>query len=164
MPGPVIIGQGRADLGGLIRHARLFQQAGAGHHQQVVVGQVLPRPLLPEGGEHAVDQPGVEGLKRLVAQPQPLQPLLGHVGHQHIKAGDQPPQKLLSGLLAQVHREAFLSPVIIRGIGTVRPIRPSSPAADGIAPPRRLDLQHLGAVVGEQAARIGIAVGQVEDL
>ncbi|KAG1076491.1 hypothetical protein G6F40_017344 [Rhizopus arrhizus] len=96
-------------------------------------------------------------------------PLLQRAGlevlDQHVGIGQQVAQQLLAGRLRQVQRHAFLVAVHADEVGRGVAQEGRAPAPGFIAA-GRLDLQDVGAVVGQDLRAIGTAqhAGQVDHL
>ncbi len=135
-------------------------------HHGVVAGHAAQRPLAAETGNAAVDQTRKARLhNRLVAQP----PLFHRAGlevlHQDVGARQEAQQHLATLLLAQVEGDAALVAVHADEVGGVVVVERRPPVAHLVAL-RRLDLDHVGAVVGEDlgAVRPAQHAGQVDHL
>ena len=125
-------------------------QYPAQRHRDIVVGR--PRtvgPGLAEAGDRAMDQPGVGGLEDVLSQ--------SELGHDR-RAGSSPAarrrareleQDRSSRVGAQVELDAALAAIVG---DEVRAVLPAAEAAERIAL-RRLDLDDLGAEIGQHQAR-----------
>ena len=113
----------------------------------VVGGQVAVRPAMAEARERAVDEAGVDGAHGLVVGAEPLHHLGPEPLHEDVGLGGEAPEHLLRLGLLQVEGDRALVPVDVR---EGRP--PPLVGVLGVAG-RRLDLQHVGAHVGEHHAR-----------
>src|SRR5439155_21220026 len=122
----------------------------AGGLRDHVEGEPLPpRAVGAEPLDAAVDNDGVELFYRLVVEPQPLDRAGRHIFGRDIRL----PQHVLDDLEAlwrlEVDRQRLLVDVELAKIpGIIVGLAGAQPAA-GIAPPRVLDLDHLGTKPGE---------------
>jgi len=124
----------------------------AGHRldQGAEAGAVAVRAGLAEAGDAHHDERGVGLEQHLRREAHRLQGAGAVILDQHLRAAHQPEQQLASARLAQVERHAPL----VAGVDLPRhghPLR--APVAQRIALARRLDLDHVGAVVGELQAQ-----------
>ena len=185
LPGQVAMPQRRQDADAAIqpgeqvghRHADLLRQpvglAGQAHDaahrldQAVVARPRRIRPGLAEAGDRAVDQPRKPGMQLLVAQAVFRQRADLEVLHQDVAAGDQLQRDLLAFRLADIQRDRLLVAVDADEIGAflVPGIDRRREAARVVAGARPLDLDHVGAQVGQhlRAGRPCQHTGQVEN-
>src|SRR3989442_917277 len=108
----------------------------------------------------------------LVPEPVPGEVSDLEVLDQDVAPGGEAPDELLAGRLRQVHRDRLL-PAIDReivggllGLAAVSILEPGWPPGPGLVPgPRSLDLDHVGAQVGEVLGRprAGEDAGEIED-
>ena len=135
-------------------HRPLSRQAGDRHqptHALRDLVEARPRlvgPGLAIGRDRGIDDARIDGFQVRIIDPQP--PL--HVGAKildhHIGLPREPQQGRAARLAFQVERDAALVAVQVLEVGTV------AGAADRVAafqPFRRLDLDHVGAPIGELA-------------
>ena len=120
-----------------------------------------------------IDDVGLDRLDGVVVEAQPRQAVVAHRGGEHVAGLDQPAQRLLGFLLAQVEQHRALvavdghedgAEVVRRALG--RMAGPAHDVAAPAAPPaRELDLDHIGAEVAQHLGRIGPEDhgGHVED-
>ena len=136
----------------------------------LVVGRVeLERTVLPEPGDRAIDDVMLDLPERRIAQAEPVHDAGPEILHHHVGGGDEPAERrlaplraleidgdrALAGVLRQ-ERRAHADPIEI-GIG--------AELTREIARARHLDLDHVGAELGELIAAEGAGehVGEIED-
>ena len=139
-----------------------------GHRLQdrVIARQAAQRAIGAEAGDAAMDQPGKPLLQhRLIAQPPFLHRARLEVLDQHVGAFEQAQQHRLALRLAKVQRQRALVAVDADEVAGVALVERRAPVAHLVAL-RRLDLDHLGAVVRQDHRAVGAAEhpGQVDDL
>jgi len=162
-----------ADLGRVVRvgagHAHPAPH-GLGHDVEgrpVHVGALAAAPVA-EAADRGVDQARIDGRQGLIAQAHPVHHAGAEVLHHRVGAGDQLAQQLPALGLLQVDDDAALvavaggeeAAVLVLGVvGAVRAALAEEVAAG------RLDLDHLGAMIGQQlgAERAGHGVAQVDN-
>ena len=107
-------------------------------------------------GDDGVHQAGVAGPQRRLAEADPLQGGDADVGEENVGAVDQGQSHLPSLLGGEVDGDAPLRAVVQleHRIGRELASQHATEGASGIAP-RRLDLDHVGAPVGEDPAGRG---------
>ena len=152
-----------AEVGDLARGLHRRPVALAGQAEQpdepevvhVVAGAVAVGAVLPVAGDRAVDEPGVLLAQPLVADAEAVHHAGAEALHQHVGLAHEPQQHLAPLLALEVEADRALVAVEReeqRGAGAllgalVARRRP----AHVVAEPRVLDLEHVGAEVGEQA-------------
>ena len=156
------------------RHARLRRRAllardadDPAHalRDQVVAAPRRIRARPAETAHRAVDEPWVHGAERVVAEPQAL----GHAGpvvlDEDVGALRQPLDDLHAFRALEVHGEPTLAAVHRHERRAVAVLRDRGQLARGLARARRLDLDHVGAHVGEvhRAEGGGHGLGEVDD-
>ena len=117
--------------------------ATLGLDHAIVGGVALVRPLRAEGGDRAVDEVGVDLREVAVAEAQAVHDARDGVLDDHVGAPGEPARRLAALVRLQVEDDALLSPV---------PHAPGGHGAEGVAA-GRLDLDDLGAVVGQDHGR-----------
>ena len=122
---------------------------------------VAIRPALPKAGNAGIDQARVDRLQRLVVDAEPGLYIGPVVLDDDIRVPHQLAEDLDPLGCLEIQRQAALVAVQVLKIGTV-----TRTAETFAGPGRRLDLDHLGAPIGELAhrRRTGADAGQVEDL
>ncbi|CPM74670.1 Uncharacterised protein [Bordetella pertussis] len=130
----------------------------------VVARQAAQRAVGAEAADAAMHQARKGLAQRVVAQPPLLQRAGLEILHQHVGVGQQAAQQLLAGKLRQVQRHATLVAVDADEVGGGLAGERRPPAARLVAA-GRFDLQHVGAVVGEDlgAVRAAQHARQVDD-
>ena len=138
------------------------QQAAAREVVHVVPRAVAVGPFLPVAGDRAVDEPGVLLAQALVADAEPVEHAGAERLEQHVVHAHEPQQHLPSRLRLEVEPDRALAAVEReeqrRGGARLHALVPGRRPADVVAEPRVLDLEHVGAVVGEQQR--AVAAGQ----
>ena len=133
-------------------------QPGHALDDVVVSGAVRIRPILPEAGDRTIDQPREIGLQAGVIQPVFPEATDLEVLDHHIGAGQQGADLGLPLGRGEIRRDRSLAPVRRVEIGGDRPAlavdEGRAPAARVIAL-RSLDLDHLGAQIGQGLAGPG---------
>jgi len=127
----------------LARHAH---QPAHGLQQEVVARAVV----LAEGRDRAVDDAGIARRDLLIGQPEAPHRSRPEALEQHVGAQRQPPRQLAVARLGQIQRDRALvavEPQVVRR-AALGPRR--TPGAGVVAGARALDLDHLGAQVGER--------------
>ena len=123
------------------------------------------RPVVAEPGDARIDQAGeARGQDPFVIQAPLLHPAGPEVLDQHVGALEQAQQRRAPGRAAQVDADAGLAAVEAVEIGAL-PAPERRPPGAGLVARRRLHLDHVGAVVGEQlgAERPRENAGEVDD-
>ena len=129
-----------------------------------VAGALRIGPALPVAGDAAIDEAWIELGQRGVAEPEPVHDTGAKALDQRVGAGRQAPQQRAAFRLLEVDAQAFLVAidelVEIAGVTRHRPHRADIVAGAGV-----LDLDHLGAVIGEVLGgeRAGQQTGEIED-
>ena len=119
--------------------------AGFGGNDTLVALYPAERAFLPKARDGAIDQPGMMLRQRVVIQP-PAGHVAGAVGlHENVGLAGQSDGLLAPFLGFEVEHNAFLAAV---------PRNPGGLKPEGI-PAGRLDLDHLGAVVGQNQGAEG---------
>ncbi len=151
-----------AEVGDLARRLDRRPVALAGQPEQadepevvhVVAGAVAVRPVLAVAGDRAVDDPGVLLLEPLVADPEPVQHAGAEALEQHVGLAHEPQQHLAPRLRLEVDADRALVAVQReeqrRAGALLRPLVVRRRPAHVVAQPGVLDLQHVGAEVGQQ--------------
>ena len=115
---------------------------------------VAVRPVLPVAGDRAVDEPRVLLAQPLVADPQPLHHAGAEALEQHVGLAHEPQQHLAPRVGLQVDADRALVAVERQeqraARALLRPLVARRRPAHVVAEPRVLDLQHVGAEVGQQ--------------
>ena len=126
-----------------------------GSDQPVVAGPVPVRGMRPVRRDRAMDQTGIASPQLFAGQPEPRHRAGSKALQQHVGVVDQCQEARTFGVVAQVqhHAAAAAQPHVVAG-----------GVSEGIAA-GRLDLDDVGAVVGEQHAgdRPGDTPREVED-
>jgi hypothetical protein len=156
------------------RHHLLRPAIGLGiqaHHaggrlgDEVVRARARERAVLTEPGNAAVDQPRVQPLHRLVAEPQPGHHAGAEVLDQHVGAGDEFARDAAVGLVVQVERDAALAAVEgqVHGARSF-PQRGERVLARVVAAVLALHLDDIGPQVGEvlRADRSGDDAAEIQ--
>jgi hypothetical protein len=132
----------------------------SGHLRQLVeIGPVAKRSG-KKSLHRAIDDAWIDSASPLVAESQPIERAGGKVIEDHVGVLDQALEDRLALGLTKVEREVLLVAVIGKeGRAVV------AAAATGVAAVRMLDLDYVGAQVGEDhpAARAGDDMAQLED-
>ena len=147
----------RADLvrdGTARGHRRATLEAGAPHHAAAAVAHHVDGPLGHARAERAParalhdDDARVQRAQILEAEAQLLHHALAEVARHHVRGGRQPPRDRVALGVLQIEGDRAL-------VAVVRQQEAAHPrlAAAGAAR-ARLDLDHLGAHVGEQLGRV----------
>jgi hypothetical protein len=146
-----------------VRLAGHRHHAGEGLQHVVVARSVLERPTRPVAGDRDMDQPRVQPDQPGVGQAEPLRRGRREVLQQHVAAADQALEDRLALRRLQVQGQAALAAVGAEEIGSA-PVHHRRPAAVLVAG-EVLDLDHLGAEVGEELAAgwAGQHAAEVED-
>ncbi len=147
--GPGIVGHQVEGDGGLA--VALTDQAQDGGQREIVqVVRRIPggRPALAETGERTVHDARVERANRLVIGAEPFHHARAKAFDDHVGVGGQAPEDLLALGRFHVERHRALVAVDEGKGGTALRVR-----IVGVIQSRRLDLQHVGAHVGEEHAR-----------
>ncbi len=144
--------------------ARDAHHAAHALDDQIVGGSVAVGSGLAEARRGAVDEFRVQGREVGVAQAEARHHAGLEVLDEHVGFLRQTPQDLLPAGILQVERDALLPAVDAHEIGAFR----TDKRAEGpgvVALPRPLNLDHLGAEIGEhhRAERAGEDAGEVED-
>ena len=129
-----------------------------------VAGPLVERSGLAEGGDARHDQPRVDRVERLPAEPPALQHARPEILEDDVALGDQPSDDVLAFRDVEVEGHELLVPVI-----DGEPVRaavfggPETPEV--VAPPRHLGLDHLGAELRHERAAEGAGddLGELED-
>ena len=130
--------------GGVAVHAH---EPGHRLQDRVVAGQSAQRTIAAEAGNAAMDQAGKPLRQHLVIAEAPFLHRAGlEVLDQHVGALQQPQQDRLARRLAEIERDRAFVAVDADEIAGVALVERRAPVADFIAL-RRLDLDHVGAVV-----------------
>jgi hypothetical protein len=147
-----------AGVAGERHHAR------HGLHDQVVAGQV-PASGGAEAADRRVDDGRVERADRLVVKAVLGQPARLEVLHQHVGPAGQLTGQAAIALVGQVERDRPLVPVDRQVVGGHAVLGKRRHPRPGVIATGRLDLDHLGAHVGQQhrAVRPGEHPGEVRD-
>ena len=144
-----VVGDGRPARLRMLR-VELQAEDAAQRHRHIIVGRPLAvGPGFAEPGDRAMDQPGIGGLERLLPQSE-----LGHdagpiILEQDVGAGEELEQDGTARLRAQVELDAALAAVVG---DEIRAVLPAAEIAERIAALRMLDLDHVGAEIGEHHA------------
>src|SRR3954452_18548901 len=149
-----MIGEGNAHR---LWRLHVGQQAQKPAHRLadgVVTWLIGARPEIAKAGDRAPDQARIGRLALFVAEVEPLQRPGAEIFHDDVGSGDQLARSCLPRLGLEIEHDALLVAVHRAEGGAVVD---RAPAAEGIAMDRRLDLDDLGAEIGEQHARIGSA-------
>src|SRR5947208_2679884 len=141
---------------------------GAAHRLQREVerGPVAVRSLLAVGGDRADDDPLVERPELRVREAQALHDAGAEIFPDHVRLTDELVEHLAATLAVEVERERFLVAIDrqeVRRLAVGQERRAHAPHR--VAAIRILDLDHLGALVGEQhrAVRSREHTREVED-
>ncbi len=115
-------------------------------------------PLGAVAGRARINNPRVERGEFRIAEPQPLRDALAKILHEDVAARRQPMHDLARLGLLQIQRDTFL--VLVVGLEIIiapaldgRTARDRGDSAAGVAPLALLDLDNLGAQVGEHLRR-----------
>ena len=153
-PGGLVGGDGRV----VLRRAALrFHQAGAARQalDDVVVGRhAAVRAVLGEAVQADVDQPRIAGQQRLPVEPDGGELLRPDAVHQHVGAVGQRQQRVASVGLLEVEHDALLAAVDAEEDRAHAGFGARAGAARRVAF-GRLDLDHVGAVLGQDLAGVG---------
>jgi hypothetical protein len=116
---------------------------------EIVAGVLRPRAALPVAGDRAVHQGGVDLPERIPAEAQAVHDAGPELLDQNLGLGDerQEPRDLLRVL--EVERQAALAAVEQREAQALA-VQPGRVAAHAVALAGALDLDHLGAGLGQQ--------------
>ena len=151
-----------AEVGDLARRLHRRSALLAGQAEQpdqaevvhVVARAVAVRPVLPVAGDRAVDEPRVLLAQPLVADPQPLHHAGAEALQQHVGLAHEPQQDLAPRVGLQIDADRALVAVERQeqraARALLRPLVARRRPAHVVAEPRVLDLQHVGAEVGQQ--------------
>ena len=140
-------------------------QAGEGLQHRVHRRPSRQRPGLAEAGHRQIENARLALRYGLVAETEPVE----HAGtvalQQHVGTGDQAPQHLLARIRLQIERDRPLAEVGRDRIGGVAAVAPAQRPRP-VALSRRLDLDDVGAVLGQQHAAVGSGhpLAQIDDL
>jgi hypothetical protein len=153
----VIAHAGTLEGGRRIRLVEQIHEAGPRPVARVVERRCVGLgPDRPEARQPRDDQPRAPGVQRGRIEAEPGEPRGQHVGQKHVRPLDQAPQRRGGLRQRQVERNRALAAVVhveVRGEGEVaREARETRQAVTVELAPRHLDLDHLGAQVGEQRA------------
>src|SRR5262249_22958498 len=139
---------------------------------EIVAGALGEGAVLPEAGDRAVDDERVELPDLIVPEAIPREVANLVVLDQDVAFGRERAHESLSGRLGEVDRDRLLAAVDGEVIGRLARFLPGRilepgwpPAARVVAGPRPLDLDHLGAEVGEILRRPGSGedAGEIEN-
>ena len=129
--------------------------------EEIVAAARCIGAVLPETGDRAIDDPRVDRPDRGIIQPVFGQPANLEILHQHIGPRGQPPDQFGPLRRCQIDRRAALVAVgakiigalarIVRSVGKLEERR--TPAAGIVAAAGLLDLEHVGAEIGEDLGR-----------
>ncbi len=141
---------------GLLRRpVRLAGQVHDPAHRlddEVVARPRGQRPVLAEAGHRGIDHPGVRRRDRRIVEPEPDQPADLEVLHHHVRAGGERPGAGEVVRVGEVERDAALAAVAGVEVGRRAVGGERRPPAAGLVAAGRLDLDHVGAEVGEGLA------------
>ena len=131
---------------------------------QVVARPARLRPRLAEARDRAVDEPGIQRVDGLPAEAEPRERAGPEVLDQHVRAREELPEDRLPRLRLEVERDALLPAVDAHEVGRLA-AGEGGPGAGVVPLARLLDLDHLGAHVGEEHRGVGPRehAGQVDD-
>ena len=158
------------------RHARLGRVStgltrdahdpGCPLHDDVVAPAFGIRPGCAKAGDRCVHEPGIDLGERLVANPEPLRGSRPVALDQDVSGSREPVQDVAAALVLEVDTQAALVPVDGQERSGFPPrLNLTQPAARRVPDFRWLDLDHVGAVIGEQhgAVRAGHHLRSVDD-
>ena len=154
------------------RDAHRLRRLAVGQHRQqpghrladrVVARAAAIGTFRAEAGDRAIDQPGIVRGQRLVAEAKPVHRAGAEILDDDIGGARQPARRRLPVLGLQVERDALLVAVHRTERAVVVGL---APHPERIAAIRRLDLDDLGAQIGQQHAGEWTAdvAGEFEDL
>ncbi len=151
--GPAVVAQGQA------------QHAGHGFEREIVRGAAGIGAVLAEGADRAIDDAGILRRDRLVADAEARRDAGPERFDQHVGLAGETEEIGAALLALEVEHDALLAAPHVaeehRGALVGR-----QDVAAGIALARRLDLDHLGAVIGQRRGEIRPRQepGEVDDL
>ena len=142
--------------------------------QEIIARLARPRPVLAEAGDRGIDQPRVRRRKALVVEAEALEPAHLEVLDHHVGGGDQLFQPGEVVRVAEVAGDRGLAAVGGVEIGRhplgspvgARPVEEGRAPAAGVVALGRLDLDDLGAQIGQRLAgpRAGQNARQFDNL
>ena len=133
-------------------------EAGRGLDHGVVAGEAAQRAVGAEAGDAGMDQPRELRCQHVVVADAPLFHRAGlEVVDQHVGRLEQLQQDVAALRLGEVERDRALVAVDAGEIGGNTFGVERRPPGAGLVALRRLDLDHVGAVVGQHLAAIGTA-------
>ena len=139
--GPAVVAQGQA------------QHAGHRLEREIVRGAAGIGAVLAEGADRAIDDAGILRLHRLVADAEARRDAGPERFDQHVGLAGEPKEIGAALLALQVEHDALLA---ARHVAEEhrRALVGRPDVAAGIALARRLDLDHLGAVIGQRRGEV----------
>ena len=127
--------------------------AGEALDDGVVGGTVAVAPGAAEAHEVADDEPRIAAAQAFRVEPEPAERRRPHIGDEHVGGGEQAVQRFAAFLALEVERQRPLVAVEVRELaGELAGVRLAAERAQEVAA-RRLDLDDVGAVVGEKERR-----------
>ena len=134
-------------------------------HERVVARAIAERSFGAEGRDRAVDEPRIDRMRALPAEPQLLDGARAQRLDEDVGAGDEPLDDGAPLGLLHVHGEAPLVAVDAHEGGALLAPVGRRPGARVVAAPRALHLDHLGPHVAQDlgAGGAGDVLGQVGD-
>ena len=160
-----LVGHRVGDVRGLAGHP-LLRAGDARHrlHGVVVRGEVGVGTVVAEADDRAVHERGMTGGEGLRVGTAPLGRVASHVVHDDVGAVGELAQLRATVVRREVEHDAALAPVAVEEHRAHARVDARSEIAGEVAG-RRLDLDHVGAEVGEQqrAVRPGDHRGEVDD-
>ena len=112
-----------------------------------------PRAVLSEGADRAIDNARIAGTHGLIADAETIDRAGTKRFHKDIRGLTKRQQRLALRRVLEIDHHALLAAIEIAEEHRARPVgEPDVPA--GIAFARRLDLDHLGAVIGHRQGQI----------
>src|SRR3954453_1867675 len=145
--------------------AILRHQAGIGLQHRVHRRALGERPALAEARDRDIEDPRLARRDLLIVEAEAMDDLGAEALEEDVGALQQPPHDLLAGVGLEVDGETALSQIAddregrMAGVADAQRARP-------VAVAQALDLDHVGAVLGEQhgAVRSGDPLAEIDDL
>src|SRR5256712_3926162 len=144
-----LVRHGRADRLGIVEVREYAPQAREGLPDRVIDRTVGCRAARADPGHRAVHEARVRLAERRVPDPHPLRGPGSEVLDDDVGPLHEREVGPAREVVAQVERDALLAAVVGGKLGSL-PALALAPAAERVAGPRRLDLDHLGTEVGEE--------------
>src|SRR6185437_12022052 len=143
----------------------LAHQPCVGLQHRVHRRPLAERAGLAEAGDGHIEEARLARRHLLVVETQPLDHARPEAFEEHVGALEQPPHDVLAGLALEIDGDAALAEIADDRVGRVAAVAHPE-GARPVAVADALDLDHVGAMLGEQHGAIGPgdALAEVDDL